>query len=260
MARAAVATAAVAGNAALYEYFRQAWWSGPRARHLWINWETHEPFREQDKFGHAWGGYHLTRVGAGLLRSVCVSDRKSELWGAAYAGLFQLQIELWDGTQQEYGFSPPDLAADVTGAIFAVEQSRHPTLQALKPTISWASTAAYRNRAAHGGNPRATVDYSGQTYWVSVDMKQLLPDDVADYWPGIVRLSVGHSITDYVDPATGAGEWAHRKFVVSLDLDPSRLPGDFPVWRTVKRELSYYHFPAPALVLTPTLRGVKWYR
>ena len=110
--RATVGTAAIAGNVVLYEYFRAAWWSGQPATHSWINWEQHEPFREMDKFGHAYGGFHLARIGGDLLGGACVADPKAVWWGAAYATAFQLQIELWDAKQKEYGFSPSDLMAN----------------------------------------------------------------------------------------------------------------------------------------------------
>lgn len=259
--RATAATAAAAGNVALYQYFRRAWWSGERAPHLWVNWETHESFREQDKLGHALGGYQLARVGGELLRGSCVGDHKAAWLGAAYAAAFQLQIELWDGTQAKYGFSPPDLAANTVGAAFAVGQDYAPRLRAVKPTISYARTAASRRWGrAQGSELRPTTDYAGQTYWLSIDVDSLLPDGAKRWWPGLLRLSVGHSITDYVDPETGKGEWARRKWVLSLDVDPEKLPGQNPVWRQIKHELSYYRFPAPALVLTPTFRLSPWYR
>ena len=255
--RVAVGTAFVGANAALYEYFRRAWWSGQRADHFWINWEHDQPFRGQDKLGHALGGYHLARASDELLRLACVREPAAIWWGAAYAAAFQLQIEIWDGLQQEYGFSPPDLVANTTGAALAVAQHYHPRLRALKPTISYNPTAAYEKRL---GELRPTVDYSGQTYWLSVDVDSLLPAGARAWWPGLLRLSVGHSITDWVDPATGREQRAEHKLVLSLDLDPERLPGDNRVWRRVKHELSYYRFPAPALVLSPRLDGVAWYR
>lgn len=257
--RVAVAGVFVGGNVALYEYFRRAWWSGERAPHLWINWERHEPFREQDKLGHALGGYHLARVSDGLLRLACVSPARATLYGAAYATAFQLQIEIWDGLQAKYGFSPPDLLANAMGAGLHVAQARLPALGAIKPTISYRRSAALR-RAPPGAELRPTIDYSGQTYWLSIDVDSLLPTPAARYWPAVVRLSVGHSITDWVDPETQQPQRARRRVLVSLDLDPSKLPGAQRVWAPVKRQLAYYHFPAPALQLAPRLTGIGWYR
>lgn len=259
--RATVGTAAVTGNLALYQYFKRAWWNGQPARHMWINWEQREPFREMDKFGHAYGGYHLARIGGELLDGACVSRGKAVWWSAAYAAAFQLQIEMWDGKQAEYGFSPLDLAANTAGAGYAVAQHYVPVLRNVKPTISYSRTLASRRYGrAQGSELRPTTDYSGQTYWLGFDVDAMLPDGAARWWPGFVRASIGHSITDYVDPNTGRGLWGRREIVLTLDIDPEKLPGQNRVWRQVKHELSYYHFPAPALVLTPTARGERWYR
>jgi hypothetical protein len=258
-ARAAVATTAVAGNGALYVYFKRAWWSGERAPHWFVRSDWDGDFRDQDKLGHLLGGYQLTRIGGDLLRASCVSDRKAALGGALYAAAFQLQIEIWDGFQQEYGFSPADLLANTAGAGLALAQWRWPALRHVKPTFSYAPTAALRNAGATS-ELRPTVDYSGQTYWLSADVEALLPERARPLWPSALRLSVGHSITDWVDPVTQREQRARRKIVVSLDLDPERLPGENPLWKRVKHELSYYHFPAPALQLAPTARGIAWYR
>ena len=257
--RVGVATVFVGGNLALYEYFRRAWWSGERSSGIWINWERHEPFRQQDKLGHALGGYHLARVSDGLLRVACVSPTKATLYGAAYATAFQLQIELWDGLQKKYGFSPPDLVANALGAGLHVAQVRRPSLRVVKPTVSYARTAALK-RAPPGAELRPTIDYSGQTYWLSFDVDSMLPPPARRYWPGLVRLSVGHSITDWVDPATQQTQRARRRLLLSLDLDPEKLPGTHRLWRPVKRQLAYYHFPAPALQLAPGLTGIAWHR
>ena len=255
--RAVAGTVFVGGNAALYAYFRKAWWSGQRADHIWINWEQHENFRQADKFGHALGGFHLARGGDELLNAACIGEPKAIWWSAAYAAAFQLQIEIWDGTQAAYGFSPPDLVANTAGAAFAVAQRYHPRLRAFKPTFSYNATAAEQK---HIGALRPTVDYSGQTYWLSMDVDSLLPAGAKPYWPGFVRFSLGRSITDWVNPVTGAEQRAQNVLVLSLDLDPERLPGNNPAWKRVKHELSYYRFPAPALILTPHLRGKAWYR
>ena len=75
-----------------------------------------------------------------------------------------------------------------------------------------------------------------------------------------LRSSRDYSITDYVDPVTVATQRARRKLFLSIDIDPERLPGENAPSKAVKHQLSYYHFPSPALQLTPSLRGISWYR
>ena len=261
--RVAVGAAAVAGNAALFVYFKHAWWSGAPAKTWWVGNDINDAqFGNQDKFGHFFGGFQLTRVGTGALKLACISDRKAVLWAALYAYMSQFEIEVYDGTQEIYGFSPDDLAADVAGEMFGVVWHRTKWLQNVKPTFSYSPTAAERNRnlPGRGGEPRPSVDYSGQTYWFSTDVNGVLPDRFKRFWPSVIRLSVGHSITDFVDPATGGPLQGRRKILLSLDLDPEHLPGDNPVWLMIKHQLSFYHFPAPALQFSPQFRGIAWYR
>lgn len=258
--RAAAGAVFVGGNALLYRYFKRAWWSGTKADHFFFRSDWDEDFRDQDKFGHMHGGYHLARIGNAVLRDACMSRSHALWWSAAYATLFQLQIEIWDGRFEKYGFSYPDLLANTVGMAWAVAQQKNPPLRAVKPTISYARTAAMRNARKIPGELRPSLDYSGQTYWISADINAMLPGDAKPYWPGFLRVSAGHSITDWIDAKTGANMRAKRKILLTIDFDPEKLPGDNPIWKTFKRNLSYIHLPSPALQLTPGFELLKWYR
>ena len=258
--RAGVGGAFVAGNAYLWHFFKKAWWSGEKAPHLFFHADWDQNFRDQDKFGHLFGGYQLTRVGHDALEYACVSEKKAQIISAAYSELFQLQIEIFDGHYKKYGFSYADVLANTAGMVYAVAQERHPWLKAIKPTMSYHETAALRNRANYATELRPSLDYSGQTYWFSTDVNALLPDDVKRDWPSAIRFSVGHSITDWVRPTDGKGMRAKRRILLSLDVDPEKLPGKNHFWKQIKHQLSYYHFPAPALQLTPSWNGIAWYR
>jgi hypothetical protein len=255
-----VATGFVGGNALLYRYFKRAWWSGERAPHFFFRADWDEDFRDQDKFGHMFGGYTLARLGYAALRDACASRRHALLWSAAYATAFQLQIEIWDGMYKKYGFSYADVIANTSGMVLAVAQEKHPALRAIKPTMSYSPSAAMRNRRNIPGEVRPTLDYSGQTYWFSVNVNALLPDNAKPYWPSLLRVSAGHSITDWINPTTGANMRAQRKLLFSIDLDLENLPGENHVWKTIKKNLSYWHLPAPALQLTPKFVALAWYR
>ena len=258
--RVAVGATFAGGNAALYSYFKRAWWSGDRADGFFFRADWDENFRDQDKLGHLVGGYHLARFGDALLRSACVSKGKSVAWSAAYAAAFQLQIEIWDGLYDKYGFSYPDLIANTAGTAIAVLHAVEPGTRAIKPTISYARTAALRNADNIPGELRPSLDYSGQTYWVSADVNALLPESAKAYWPAFLRVSAGHSITDWIDPRTGANLRAKRRILLTIDFDAEKLPGENRIWKTVKRQLGFIHLPSPALQLSPNFEGIAWYR
>src|SRR5882762_4102353 len=204
--RAGVGSAFIGGNAYLYRYFKKAWWSGDRAPHFFFHADWDQQFRDQDKFGHMFGGYHLARIGYAGLREACVGEKKAIFWSAAYAAAFQLQIEIFDGQFKKYGFSYADMIANTTGQALAVMQELHPSWRVIKPTFSYHKTRALMNTESGSipGELRPSLDYSGQTYWFSADMNRLLPDGAKRYWPSFVRLSAGHSVTDWVNPETGA--------------------------------------------------------
>jgi hypothetical protein len=254
LARSAVGTSFVGGNIELWHYFKKAWWSGEKAPHFFFRSDWDEDFRDQDKFGHLLGGYQLTRAGYESLRASCVSEQGALAAAVVYAALFQLQIEIFDGMYKKYGFSYADMIANTTGQTLAAVEELHPHLKWLKPTISYSPSAAMRNRAnfTQPSELRSSLDYSGQTYWFAADVQA--------YWPSLLRASIGHSITDYVDPVTGATQRARRKLFLSIDIDPEKLPGENAQWKAVTHQISYYHSPSPALQLTPSLRGISWYR
>jgi uncharacterized protein YfiM (DUF2279 family) len=266
-AQGVVAGVFIGGNLALYSYFKDAWWSGEKAEKFFFNADWDENHRDQDKWGHLFGGYHLTRAGHTLLRGACVSQKRSLFYSALYSTLFQLQIELWDARYAKYGFSYPDFLANAAGMGLAVLHATNPRTEAVKPTISYSRSAAMRQRVATD-EIRHSTDYEGQTYWFSADVESLLPEHARPYWPGIVRFSVGHSIQDYViprpagvDPSTPQQSVrAKRRILLSLDLDAGKLPGNHPAWRFVKRQLSYIRLPAPALEIAPQFEGIGWYR
>ena len=258
--RAAVGAGFVGGNVILLRYFKNAWWSGERSDGFFFKADWDQPFRDQDKLGHMWGGYHLAQTGYEALRAACVSPRKARLASAVYAAAFQLQIEIFDGQFEKYGFSYPDLIANSAGTALALAHQTWPGTQAVKPTFSYARTLALRNRDRYPSELRPSLDYSGQTYWLSFDVERMMPEQAKPLWPSFVRLSAGHSITDWIDPQTGATMRAKRRILLSLDLDPSKLPGEHPLWKAVKNKLSYYHFPSPALQIAPDVKGIAWYR
>ena len=258
--RAGVAAVFIGGNALLYNYMKNAWWAGARSDGFFFNADWDENFRDQDKFGHALGGYHLARFGAAFLRSACMSKPKAAAWSAAYAAAFQLQIEIFDAQFEKYGFSYPDLLANTLGTALAVLHETNPVTRAIKPTISYAPTAALRNSDNFESELRPSLDYSGQTYWLSADVNAMLPAAAKPYWPSFIRVSAGHSITDWIDPATGANLRAKRKVLLTLDFDAEKLPGENRIWKTFKRQLSYIHLPSPALQISPNLRLIGFYR
>jgi len=184
---------------------------------------------------HALGSYHLART---AVRSTCAAraSRVDAAWKSAGVSLaIGTMKEVADGYYN--GFSPIDLGVDAIGAGYAVAQAYFPVLEKITPSFSVAPRAFFTNRGPRG----ALVDYANQTVWLSANVHDLLPTNVAKAWPSPIRLSVGRRAFGGATPS---------EYVVGLDFDAARLPGNNPAWVRVKSILHAVRLPGPALVMS----------
>lgn len=184
---------------------------------------------------HALGSYHLART---AVHAPC-ADRASRVRAAWTSAGVALAIgtakEVADGYYN--GFSAVDLGVDAMGAGYAVAQAYLPVLEKITPSFSVAPRAFLTTRGPRG----ALVDYAHQTVWLSANVHDLLPSAAAKAWPSPVRLSVGRRAFGGSTPS---------EYVVGLDLDAARLPGNHPAWVHVKNFLHSVRLPGPALVMS----------
>lgn len=184
---------------------------------------------------HALGSYHLART---AVHATC-ADRASRVQAAWKSAGVAMAIgtvkEVADGYYN--GFSAVDLGVDAMGAGYAVAQAYLPVLEKITPSFSVAPRAFLSTRGPRG----ALVDYSHQTVWLSANVHDLLPATAAKAWPSPVRLSVGRRAFGGTTPS---------EYVVGLDLDAARLPGNNPAWVHVKNFLHSVRLPGPALVMS----------
>lgn len=213
---------------------------------------AHEPQRarviaDPSSHLHFIGSYHLARS---AVRSTCEDTGAgvAAAWrGAAISLTVGLSKEISDGFYN--GFSTTDLLVDAIGAGYTVAQAYVPALRHVTPTLSLAPGAF---TGPHGMSGAVTA-YGQQTLWLSMNVRELLPNAAARAWPSAVRLSLGRRAF--------SGGTAPSEYVVGLDLDPTRLPGSHPTWVKAKRAMHHLRLPGPALVLTPsggTLVGLYW--
>lgn len=195
---------------------------------------------------HALGSYHLART---AVHATC-ADKASRVRAAWKSASVTMTIgaakELADGYYN--GFSAVDLGVDAMGAGYAVAQAYLPVLEKITPTFSVAPQAFLTKRGASG----ALVDYANQTVWLSANVHDLLPPAAAKAWPAAVRLSLGRRAFGGSTPS---------EYVVGLDLDAARLPGNNPTWMRVKNMLHSVRLPGPALVMSGNGRkafGLYW--
>jgi len=184
---------------------------------------------------HAFGSYHLART-AVLATCADRASRVNAAWKSAGVSLaIGTMKEVADGYYN--GFSPIDLGVDAVGAGYAVAQAYFSVLEKITPSFSVAPRAFLNRRGPRG----ALVDYANQTVWLSANVHDLLPTRAANAWPLPIRLSVGRRAFGGATPS---------EYVVGLDLDAERLPGNNPAWVRVKSILRSVRLPGPALVMS----------
>jgi hypothetical protein len=211
---------------------------------------------QMDKAGHFYTANKIALLTGNAFRWSGMDHKTSALLGTGISLGYQTTLEFLDAYSAEWGFSWSDVAANTLGAGFYLGQellwreqhfllkfSAHPTkFAALRPSVLGSNVAE-----------RVIKDYNGQTYWLSFNPCQFIENSKFPAW---LCLSLGYSAhakifgdQDTYTDITGKTYHAQREFLVSLDVDFSRIPVKRTWLKTVLRQLNYVKIPFPALLL-----------
>lgn len=172
-----------------------------------------------------------------------VRPSTASLYGGALSLAFQIYVETEDGFTPSLGFSIGDMVANMTGAVYPLLQYHYASLEHVQPKWS-----VIRSEKFKQGKFRSVIDdYESQYYWLSFNVKELLPDLVPSFWPSFLPIAVGFSVKN-IDRRLGGGQW---ELYVALDYDFRKLPGEGTFLRAVKHVLNYIHIPAPTVRIRP---------
>ncbi len=226
-------------------YQSNAWW---RNQNSHFHFENDNKYALQiDKYGHYYGAYLLGHIFSSTLEASNLDLESSYQYGALLSFLFQMYVEIEDGFGPNWGFSPGDAGADLLGSAYFLSQYYFPVLHNFQPRLSYWPTEKVLS-----GKTNAIIidDYEGQTFWMSIRVKDLLPKSLAQYWPTFLMLAVGTDARNL--DGHGGGQ---REYFLSFDIDYDVLPlhGEFGQW--VKNTLGLFHFPMPGIRLSPGFAG-----
>lgn len=242
----------------------QAWYADyPRSRfHLFNDWAE---WHQIDKLGHAYTGY----LGAGLsyaaYRHAGLSEKQAAWFGAASGLAFLSVIEILDGFSTAWGFSPPDMLANIAGTgLFATqqhvwhEQRIQLKVSAHRNFYKDPELEIRANQFFGTATPqRLLKDYNAQTYWLSVNPRLF---GMPKPWPEWLLLSVGYGADNMWGGRTNTWKdpqgFQHnrtdlarlRQFYFAPDIDISRIkihgktPKLFKAFQYITLK-----FPLPAL-------------
>ncbi|MCF8238213.1 MAG: YfiM family protein [Saprospiraceae bacterium] len=257
-----------------------AWYadSEPTRFHTFDDWQE---WRHMDKLGHIWTTYSETRWLTQGARWTGM-DRSASRWtGLGVALALQTSVEILDAFSAKWGFSWPDMGANLLGAgIFATQDiiwkeqrilmkiSSNPVPYSADPItgINGEGTSSLKARAhdLFGGTFAAQYlkDYNAMTIWMSVNPASFMAKKPA-WLPSWLNVAVGISgehlyggyantwteddgSTFQADPTTYP---RMTQVFFSPDIDLSRISVRHPFWRTILHGLNFIKIPAPAFSL-----------
>ena len=231
---------------AIHIYQQNGWWKDNRAPFhfqedlkygLWV-----------DKIGHFYGAYLLNFVMSKSFEWADVPDEKALWFGAGGGLLFQTYVEVEDGFSA-WGFDRVDWLFDLGGAAWLPLRYYVPYLQNFDLKLSYHPSDLLGNPGGIGFKGQKHLmmdDYEGQTMWMSVKIKNLLPTSVEKYWPSFLCLSIGYGARDVAPDVAGANP--HRVYFLAPDLDMTEIiPRNTKFLQTLGEALNFVHFPMPAI-------------
>jgi hypothetical protein len=211
---------------------------------------------QMDKVGHSYTAYQISSLTSGMLEWSGCSNRNAALIGSGIGLGYQTTLEVFDGFSSDWGFSWHDMSANLIGSSLFVSQELIWKEQRILPKFSYHPTAFAEVRPEVLGSTfeeRLFKDYNGQTYWLSFSPFQYFKDSKVPKW---VCFSVGYSAHEklkgdastYVDE-NGVTYKAQREWLLSMDIDFSKIPVKRPFLKKTLKQLNYLKIPFPTLML-----------
>ena len=233
----------------LHIYYTHTWWKD-RAHYFKF---AEDPWyaRNVDKVSHVYTAAVITEGTGILFEWTGIKPMNALIYGAITATVYETYIEMFDGISPIWGFDWADVAANTIGAIYPIAQKLAPVLNNFN--LKWSFKPAWIINKTKN-SPDLLNDYTSMTFWLSVSPKGLLPRKIAEYFPGFLAIALGVSLKNASHETSTLNEY--RELFIALDYDITKLPGDTDFLKKLKKILNYYHFPSPAVRVSPS--GV-WY-
>lgn len=230
----------------------KSWYKNPLTNFR-VQDDTYE-WLQMDKMGHVYTSYQIARHTAEIYKKTGISKKQMMIYGAISGVIFQTPIEILDGFSPDYGFSPGDMVANLTGSAIYLGQIALWDEIRIQPKFSFhfTSLAAQRpNLLGSKPTERWLKDYNGQTYWFSGSPRSFFKHS---NWPPWLCLSVGYGIQNMIsaDPkqSTELGYRPYRQYYFSLDIDLTKIKSRKKFVRTIAFIANSLKIPAPALQIS----------
>lgn len=213
-------------------------------------------YLQVDKFGHMFGSYFESYIGYEWLKNRGVGKTNAIIFGGSLGFVLQTPIEIMDGIHEGWGFSWGDIAANAFGSALVIGQELLFHEQLIKYKFSyWESSEA---SIAHGylGKTkldRLLKDYNGHTYWLSIPLNKLMPQQNIPSW---LNLAVGYGANGMFGEFENISEYngvevpqttRYRQFLLSLDIDWTKIKTESSFLKIILTGITFIKLPFPAL-------------
>ncbi|MBC7884801.1 MAG: DUF2279 domain-containing protein [Saprospiraceae bacterium] len=242
--------------------------------HLFNDWGE---WNHMDKAGHVHTAYLQGVLCFKGAKWTGLDKKKSLLTGVIFGTLFQSTIEAMDGFSSKWGFSIPDMAANLAGTgIFASQQHfwddqrisikissipvNHPKTTIISENGHAVSSPDERAQMLFGTNyfERFLKDYNAQTYWASVNVHAFLHE--GNRWPEWLNVAFGYGAENMYGGYKNKWEEdgalfslgdtkypRYYQFYIGMDIDLPKLHPKNPFLKTICSVFNIFKIPSPAL-------------
>lgn len=234
----------------------QIWYSKIN-KSVWNTFDDSKNWLQMDKAGHFYSAYKINSLTTELYEWSGLKSKNAVMYGFGISLGFQTTLEFFDAFTEEWGWSWADMTANVLGSGSYLAQKLIWNEQRIIPKFSYHPTefAAIRPNVLGGTFMESMLkDYNGQTYWLSFSPGTFFKESKLPKWACI---SLGYSAHEklvgsepyYLDPLTGIEYHEQREFLLSFDIDFSRIPAKRAWVRATLKQLNYLKVPFPTLLL-----------
>jgi hypothetical protein len=247
-----------------YLYVKKYWWADQRTT-FHFDRSPEQYAKNMDKVSHFFFGYVGGDLASAGFRWAGVEEGPSYVYGALMNMVISLSIEMTDGFAPAHGFSVGDLTAGVVGGFYPLLQRNVRFLRPLNFKMSyWNHAPDYFSKQSqlNEQNPvRFFADnYGNQTYWALLNLHQVSPRSWKSWMPSWLSLALGVRAGEVVPVIQTDRQFENVHVFVSFDIDiPQLLPEEGAFWTALRGLLKYYHFPAPALRISPNVAVFGFY-
>lgn len=232
-------------------------WYSQVTKSPWNSFDDSKNWLQMDKAGHFYTANKLNSLTTEMYQWSGVKNKNAIWYGLGVSLGFQTTLEFLDAFTQDWGWSWGDMTANILGTASYTTQKLIWDEERIITKFSYSPTefASIRPNVLGSTFPeRLLKDYNGQTYWLSFSPGTFLKNSRIPKW---ACLSFGYSAHEklvgsegyYLDPATGIEYFEQREFLLSLDIDFSRIPVKRPWLKALLKQFNYLKVPFPALLV-----------